>query len=188
MDAMRVFTGIQLAAGPREKLLREIKPFHKAGTPIRWTEERNIHLTLKFIGDADPALAKRIGAALAAAPRPAPFRLRLRGFGKFPGGDELHVLWAGVEESAGLSALFAGMEEALAALGIAREARPFHPHVTLGRSRSRYNFKGVISLLQEKGDLFLGDWDVAACQLFASDLTPAGPVYSVLKEIPLVES
>ena len=185
---MRVFTGIQLAAGPREKLLRELKPFHKAGTPIRWTEERNIHLTLKFIGEAEPALAQRIGAALGDAPRPAPFRLRLRGFGKFPGGDELHVLWAGVEESAELNALFAGMEEELAALGIAREARPFHPHVTLGRNKARFNFKGVFSLLQEKAGLFLGDWDVAAYQLFASDLTPAGPVYTVLKEIPLVES
>jgi 2'-5' RNA ligase len=188
MAAMRVFTGIQLAAGPREKLLRELKPFHKAGTPIRWTAERNIHLTLKFIGEADPALAGRIGAALAAAPRPAPFRLRLRGLGKFPGGDELHVLWAGVEESAELNALFAAMEEQLAALGIARETRPFHPHVTLGRNKSRHDFKGVVSLLQERIDRFLGDWDVDAYQLFASDLTPAGPVYTVQKEIPLVES
>lgn len=188
MAVMRVFTGIQLAAEPREKLLRELKPFRKAGTPIRWTAERNVHLTLKFIGAADPALVQRIGAALAVAPRPAPFRLRLRGFGKFPAGDELHVLWAGVEESAELHELFAGMEEGLDALGIAREARPFHPHVTLGRNKSRHDFKGVISLLQEKGDLLLGDWDVAAYQLFASDLTPAGPVYAVLKEIPLVES
>lgn len=188
MKVMRVFTGIQLAAGPREKLLREIKPFQKAGIPIRWTEERNIHLTLKFIGEVDPAMAGRIGAALADAPRPAPFRLRLRGFGKFPRGGELHVLWAGVEESAELNALFAGMEEALAALGIAREDRPFHPHVTLGRNKSRADFKSVISLLQERGELFLGEWDVGAYQFFTSDLNPAGPVYTVLKEIPLVES
>lgn len=184
---MRVFTGIQLAEGPREKVLQELRPFRKAGTPIRWTEERNIHLTLKFIGEVHEPLAARIGAALQAAPRPAPFRLRLRGFGKFPAGDELHVLWAGVEESAELRALFAGMEAALAGLGIGREARPFQPHVTLGRNKVRYNFKEVIRQLEEKGGLFLGDWDVAAYQFFSSCLAPAGPVYSVLKEIPLVE-
>lgn len=189
MAAMRIFTGIRLDDGLREGILRELKPFRKAGTPIRWTDGRNIHLTLRFIGEVEEELAARVAAALSASP-PAtgPLRLRLRGFGKFPAGDEVHVLWAGVEENAGLRALYAGIEDVLSPLGIQREARPFHPHLTLGRNRARYNFKPVLALLAGLGDVFLGEMDVAAFQLFSSRLTPDGPVYSVIKEISLVQS
>jgi 2'-5' RNA ligase len=186
---MRIFTGIKLAEAAREKITRELNPFRKAGTAIRWTDSNNIHLTLKFIGEADEAMADRIAEALANAKMAAgPFVLRVTGFGKFPEGDDLHIFWAGVEENRDLQALFAGIEEALLPLGIARDSRPFHPHLTLGRNRVSYNFKALFALLSEKRELFLAEWPVARFQLFASRLTPAGPIYSVRKEIPLVQS
>ena len=82
----------------------------------------------------------------------------------------------------------AAIEQALLPLGIERETRPFHPHLTLGRNRARYNFKSFFDLLAEKSDLFLVELQVAAFQLFASRLTPVGPEYTILKEIPLVQS
>lgn len=186
---MRIFTGIKLAEEARKKILKEVLPFKKAGTAIRWTENCNIHLTLKFIGEVDESMTARVSEALAAAKiAAAPFRLRIRGFGKFPSGESLHVFWAGVEDNPDLLALFAGIEKALLPLGIARDMRPFHPHLTLGRNKVRCNFMAFFALLAEKCDRFLAEWQVAAFQLFASRLTPAGPVYSVLKEIPLVQS
>ncbi len=212
MAPMRIFTGIALDDEVRRNVLKELQPFQKAGIPMRWTDERNIHLTLKFIGEVAEAEAARVGAVLEALPPASSFRLRLRGFGKFPAGNGLHVLWAGVEESLELRALFAVVEDALAALGIPRDTRPFHPHVTLGRSTDSRSGRpgtsglqrplqpsvrgrtagqesnGVMPLLREKGDLFLGEWEAAAHRLYSSRLTPAGPSYTVLKEIPLVES
>jgi 2'-5' RNA ligase len=189
MAWMRMFTGIPLSDAAREKILKELKPFKKTGTPIRWTAEANIHLTLKFIGEVDEPTAARVAEALQRGkPALAPFRLCLRGFGKFPAGDDLHVFWAGVEESPELRALFAAVEDALAPLGIARDPRPFHPHLTLGRNKARFNFKGLYALLAEKSSLFLGEWLVSAFRLFSSRLTPDGPVYTVLKEIDLVQS
>ncbi len=193
MAWMRLFTGIALGDEVRENVLKELKPFRKAGAPLRWTDESNLHLTLKFIGEVAEPVAASVGAALEALPPAPPFRLRLRGFGKFPAGDGLHVLWAGAEESPELHALFAGTEAALAPLGIGRDTRPFHPHVTLARSRTRSRrgadgFKSVVSLLQEKGGIFLGEWQVTAQRLYSSRLTADGSSYTVLKEIPLVES
>lgn len=193
MAPMRLFTGIALGDGVRENVLKELKPFREAGVPLRWTDAQNLHLTLKFIGEVAEPVAARVGAVLEALPPGPPFRLRLRGFGKFPGGQELNVLWAGVEESRELRALFSGMEDALAPLGIGRDPRPFHPHVTLGRSQARSTrggdeFTRLIPLLREKGDVFLGEWQAAAYRLYSSRLTPTGPFYTVLKEIPLVES
>ena len=186
---MRIFTGIQLAAEVKDTILREVQPFRRAAAPVRWTVRDNIHLTLKFIGEVDDALAARAGEALAAARIPvAPFRLRLRGFGKFPAAGGLDVIWAGVEASPPLGSLFAGIEAALRPLGIEPDARPFHPHVTLGRNKVRFDFQALFSLLAEKSSLFLGEWPVASFQLFSSRLAPAGPVYAILKEMPLAES
>ena len=134
-------------------------------------------------------MTARVAAALTTAKiTVAPFHLRFSGFGKFPAGTNLHVFWAGVEESQSLLALFTSIEEALLPLGIERETRPFHPHLTLGRNRARCNFKTFFVRLAEKRDHFLAEMQVAAFQLFASHLTPAGPEYNILKEISLVQS
>lgn len=186
---MRIFTGVKLDDVVRERIIKELMPFKKTGTTIRWTDSGNIHLTLKFIGAADEAMAARVIAALTAAKiAVAPFRLRISGFGKFPAGADLHVFWAGVEENQSLLALFTAIEEALLPLGIERETRPFYPHLTLGRNRARYNFKTFFVRLVEKRNHFLAEMQVAAFQLFASRLTPAGPEYTILKEISLVQS
>lgn len=186
---MRIFTGILLSEEAREKIAKEVEPFKKIASSIRWTEKNNIHLTIKFIGEVEQNLSGRIAEALAAARIPLPpFRLRFSGFGKFPAGGDLHVFWAGVEIHPHLLALFHAIETMLLPLGIARETRPFHPHLTLGRNKARADFRALFELLGEKKDLFLAECPVAALQLFRSDLTPAGPVYSILKEIPLVQS
>jgi 2'-5' RNA ligase len=186
---MRIFVGIQLAEAVRESIAAELRPFKATANSIRWTESRNVHLTLKFIGEASAAKTEAIAQALLAAPIPvAPFKLKVRGFGKFPAGDDLHIIWAGVEDDPALQELFAAIEAALAPLGIARETRPFNPHITLGRNKARYNFKALFDLLAAKADIFLAEFPVASFQLFSSQLTPSGPLYKVLKEIPLVQS
>jgi 2'-5' RNA ligase len=186
---MRIFIGIKLAEDCREKIVRELQPFKIIPTSIRWTETENIHLTLKFIGEISAALTGQIAETLLAAKIPvAPFQLKITGFGKFPAGDDLQIFWAGVEDNPPLQVLFVWIENALASLAIAREARPFNPHLTLGRNKSRYNFKTLFELLAEKRDIFLAKCPVSSFQLFSSQLTPAGPIYKILKEIPLEQS
>jgi 2'-5' RNA ligase len=186
---MRIFVGIQLAEAIRESIAAEIGPFKAIANSIRWTESRNVHLTLKFIGETSAAKTELIKAALGTAKVPAAaFKLKISGFGKFPAGDDLHIFWAGVEDSLHLQELFAGIETALAPLGVARETRPFSPHITLGRNKARYNFKTLFDLLAAKQDIFLAEFPVRSFQLFSSQLTSGGPLYNVLKEIPLDRS
>ncbi|MCX6557816.1 MAG: RNA 2',3'-cyclic phosphodiesterase, partial [Candidatus Aminicenantes bacterium] len=61
----------------------------------------------------------------------------------------------------------------------------FSPHITLGRNKSRGDFKELFALLAEKNDLFLAECRASSFQLFSSRLTPAGPLYKVLEEFPL---
>jgi RNA 2',3'-cyclic 3'-phosphodiesterase len=186
---MRIFIGIKLDEAIRESIAKELQPFKKIANSIRWTKSDNIHLTLKFIGEVSEARLEPIGKALLAEKTPvAPFLLKISGFGKFPAGDDLHIFWAGIDDSPQLQALFAWIENTLAPLGIAREAQPFNPHITLGRNKSRYNFKTLLELLAAKRDIFLTECQVTSFQLFSSQLTPAGPLYKILKEIPLEQS
>jgi 2'-5' RNA ligase len=186
---MRIFIGIKLDEATRKTIATELKPFKEIANSIRWTESKNIHLTLKFIGEVSEALAMRIKEALLAAKiSVAPFTMKIAGFGKFPAGDDLHIFWAGMEDNPQLRALFAWIENTLNPLGIAREAQPFNPHITLGRNKARYNFKTLFELLAEKQDLFLAECQVTSFQLFSSQLTPAGPLYKILMEISLEQS
>jgi 2'-5' RNA ligase len=183
---MRTFFGIRLDEAARESIARELLPFKKIANSIRWTESDNVHLTLKFIGEVPDALPGRMAAALRSAKIPVPpFPLRIAGFGKFPAGSDLHIFWAGVAERAPLRKLFAWLEDTLAPLGIARDDRPFSPHITLGRNKSRGDFKKLFALLAEKSDTFLAECRASSFQLFSSRLTPGGPLYKVLEEFPL---
>ena len=189
IKAMRIFVGIKLAEATRENITRELLPFKKIATSMRWTEIGNIHLTLKFMGEASEVMVERIAQALQTAKIPvAPFQLKISGFGKFPAGADLHIFWAGVDHTPQLWTLFAEIENTLAPLGIVREAQPFNPHITLGRNKARYNSETVFELLAANQDLFLSECLVTSFQLFSSQLTPAGPQYKILKEISLEQS
>ena len=75
---MRIFVGITLDEATRESIAKELLPFKKIASSIRWTASRNIHLTLKFIGEASAAKAASIEAALQTAKIPAaPFKLKI---------------------------------------------------------------------------------------------------------------
>lgn len=183
---MRIFIGIELEEGVKARIEKELKPFKKMGTPIRWAKPENIHLTLKFIGEVAEDLYPRIENALAeASVGLTPIRVGGRGLGKFPAGDEVHIFWAGIEPSAELESLFHRIEDILARFRIERETRPFVPHITVGRNKARFQFKPLISELENKSDVRLGEWTVRSFQIFESRLTPQGPVYRVRKEVVL---
>jgi 2'-5' RNA ligase len=90
------------------------------------------------------------------------------------------VLWAGVTPDPGLELLQHRVEQAFAPLGFPAEARPFRPHVTLGRAgrdaRPR-DFTGLAEILE--GPDFDTTITVAEVDLMQSTLQPTGPVYQV---------
>ncbi len=185
---VRIFIGIGLDEGVRERIVRELKPFQKAGTPIRWVAPEHIHLTLKFLGEVGEEVYPRLEQALAGqAYGIGSFRLRVRGFGKFPAGSELHVFWAGLEKSSELEKLFQQVEEVVGGFGFPRETRDFQSHITLGRNKARFNFKGVLELLEENCQIPLGEFTVSGFRIYRSQLTSRGPIHTVLKEIALAQ-
>src|SRR5439155_6307495 len=109
-------------------------PRHQLQLVVRWGGG-GIHVTLKFLGevgdDREPEVAAALGRAAAGA-RTLP--LALEGFGVFPDFRRPRVVWAGIAPEPGLEILQHRVEQEFAPLGFPVEARPFRPHVTLGRA------------------------------------------------------
>jgi 2'-5' RNA ligase len=190
---IRAFIAIELSAAVRARLddlqtrLRaELEPL-----PLRWVAAANLHLTLKFLGEAAPTTLKQVeGPLAAAAAQIAPFALGLGGLGAFPSRQRARVVWIGVAGPPELAALARSLDEATARLGFPREERPFSPHLTLARVGRDLSREGAAQLAQiltgpvALAAAELGTSPAAAVTLFQSDLGPAGPRYTPLFSAP----
>ena len=77
------------------------------------------------------------------------------------------------------------IEIQLEKIGFQLEDRPFHPHLTLGRTRSSRGKEELVGKMEKHRDEEFGDFQIERVVLFKSDLRPTGPVYTPLREIKL---
>jgi RNA 2',3'-cyclic 3'-phosphodiesterase len=125
----------------QQRLKASIEPLQSRSVKVTWTRPDTIHLTLKFFADLDDGLAAPMQAAIARAiGRAAAIAIPLSRLGAFPRPQAPRVLWLGPtdewEQTTGgrrLAALFQEIEDACAALGLPRESKAWHPHLTLAR-------------------------------------------------------
>jgi 2'-5' RNA ligase len=184
---MRAFLGIGLPIGVRDAIVSAIAQVRGLHAPVAWTAPENLHITLYFLGDISPervALVKR--SMREAASGIGPFSLAAVGGGAFPGTRNPRVFWVGLLEPLELvRQLQQNMVNALSGAGFPREDRPFHPHITVGRSRGALppawgeRFHQVLS---GKG---FGVVPVSSFTLYESRLGPGGAVHIPLCEFRL---
>lgn len=183
---MRAFIGIALPPEIRAGIADLVSPMRARRDPVSWVPERNLHLTLKFLGEIPPARAGEMAGLVADASRNIPpFPLQIGDAGGFPTLRAPRVLWIGFREPLELvRKLHQNMENALSGAGFPRDERPFHPHVTVGRVRGRVApgwgeaFAAVVS------GVAFDTVSVASYRVYESRLSPSGAQYSVLREVP----
>ncbi|MBN2338548.1 MAG: RNA 2',3'-cyclic phosphodiesterase [Acidobacteria bacterium] len=183
---MRTFIAIPLSAECRDTLGRMQQPLRETGADVRWVAVPSIHLTLKFLGEADslaiPALARELRSEAGTSP---PFRLRMRGLGAFPHPGNPRVLWCGLDgETGALNILQRRVEAASVRLGFAPDHRPFRPHLTLGRVMGKRNLSPLADCIKMGAELE-APLRVDRFHIYQSTLKPQGAVYTVLETISL---
>ncbi|HEX8774228.1 MAG TPA: RNA 2',3'-cyclic phosphodiesterase [Pyrinomonadaceae bacterium] len=186
--SLRVFFAIRLPAEIRARAeehmadLRSLMPDVRAG----WERGEKLHITMKFLGNVEqPRVAALGDAATRAAQSVSAFGLRIEGAGSFPPRGPARVLWLGVADDSGaLARLHRRLEEECEGMGFAREARPFHPHITLARLRRPAGAQRLAALHREKG-FASSEVAVAHLVLMRSELGPGGSRYTVLSSHPL---
>ena len=126
---MRLFLAIRFSSEMRGALITAQRTMYDRGVRGNYTPEENLHLTLAFIGEyprAETVMDALSGVTL------TPFELQLEGIGCF--GD---LWWAGLRESAALTAVVRRIRRALAENTIPFDRKRFSPHITLIRKASR---------------------------------------------------
>jgi len=174
----RLFTGLEIPARVAESLA-----IMRGGLPgARWVDPENYHLTLRFIGDIDDALAREI-AGLLSRVRRRPFELRLDGLSSF-GGRKPRALVAAVAPVAPLMELQAEHERLLQRLGLEPEGRKYTPHVTMARLRDSSS-RQVADYLTARAHYRSAPFDVSRFVLFSSRASVGGGPYLVEAAYPL---
>ena len=169
---MRLFVGIDLPWELREELVR----LRTSLPGARWAPEKNLHLTLRFIGEVDPNAAEDIDVALHCL-RGKRFPLTLSGIGTQSRAGRETTMWAGVEKSRALEHLQAKVETALQRAGRKPERRRFLPHVTLARLDNLID--GRLAAYVQAHNLFrTKPVDIDHVTLFSSQLGKEASVYT----------
>lgn len=198
---MRLFVAVEIDKVARARIAALIERLKKGGDPVKWVPPENLHLTIKFLGEApDERLPDIEAACRRAAAGARSFSLRLRGMGAFPNARRPRVLWVGIDAPPpALRELVARTEAELAPLGFEREEREFDPHVTIGRIRpphpvrrpgagrapSREIGPGLMGAIAAEAAFDAGTVAVAALTLMRSQLRPRGPIYTPVSRYPL---
>jgi 2'-5' RNA ligase len=177
-----VFLGPQIAAAYAAVHAECTRRFRD----LRWVAPGNLHLTVRFLGEADERrvaeLEPQVGAALAGV---SPFRLVLGEPGGFGERGRLRTLWLGLAEGAEAMADVAHkVAGATHAAGWPRERRPFGPHVTLARNPRGIAPGGWEDVVRQS-DLPGSAVTVENVALVSSRLQPHGPEYTTLWSSPL---
>lgn len=134
----RTFVAIFPPQDVREALFRAAQNL-QASKDFRMVAPERIHLTLKFLGDVAEEDLDTIQKALQPIGEGQdPFEVSTSGFGAFPSARRASILWSGIGEgSEHLRTIADEVENLLAPAGLERENRPYVPHLTLGRARTR---------------------------------------------------
>ena len=154
------------------------------GGDLKPVEEDNIHLTLKFLGNVSASKLEEIKSSLKQVAFP-PFSLEIKGSGAFPSLKRMNVIWVGVGEGwSQVELIFEQIEKLLHQLGFSRETRAFSPHITVARVKSGRKRDEIAAFLGHLTDESFGTFNVQSVRLKQSVLSPSGPKYSTLFEVP----
>jgi len=176
----RLFTALEIPPHVAQSLA-----MMRGGLPgARWIDPENYHLTLRFIGDIDDALAHEIALLLGRGRRMA-FELRLDGLSSF-GGRKPRALVAVATPIAPLMELQAEHERLLQRLGLEPEGRKYTPHVTLARLRDSSSHQ-VAEYLSARGHYRSAPFEVSRFVLYSSRASVGGGPYVVEADYPLGE-
>ncbi|MCK5548636.1 MAG: RNA 2',3'-cyclic phosphodiesterase [Thermoplasmata archaeon] len=153
------------------------------GANLKLVDLSKVHITLKFLGNTREDHVPRIKEILIEGVKGIePFDIELVGTGAFPNLNRMRVVWVGTRNAERLGKIASYLEDELESLGYGKERRGFSPHLTIARVRGGGNLDAVKGLVKENGDEVFGRQLVDRIVLKKSDLTPKGPIYTVVEE------
>jgi 2'-5' RNA ligase len=191
MSLLRTFIATDIPPVIQKSIQQQVNSLRDiiGSSSVRWVPVHNIHITLKFLGDASSTKVDILKQIIhtEADSHPA-FDIHISGLGSFPSPKRARVLYIRIQASAELEALQRGIESACVRVGFESESRPFSPHLTIGRVRqgiSTSDQQKIYEILRDVKIDSLGKARVDSVHLYKSERKPSGAVYTKLFSAPL---
>lgn len=184
----RIFVAVDISDDARRRVADYIETLRTEFRQIRvgWEKTEKLHLTLKFLGDADEnqlnalnVIVKEISTEI------KNFKLEIAETGVFPNARNPRVFWINVRDATGdLGKINARLETECAKIGFEKEKRGFVPHLTIGRVREPFRARELAGRHLQTDFEPVG-FKVSKIVIYNSELLPTGSVYSMIKAFDL---
>ena len=180
--AQRLFLAAEAPLAAVDVVSAAVRPWRESFPTARWIPPENWHVTLKFLGRTAARLTPWLEETVAAIAGVHPSAtLKVHGLGAFPSTQRARVLWAGIDDPAGvLTGLVADLETGLAE-AFRLEVRRFHPHLTVARSEPPLRLPEAYAEAALESETFVVDRVV----LFRSHLGGRSPKYEPMRTFAL---
>lgn len=139
---MRLFIGIPLPDSAVEELQRVSLRYRAADDGLRWSSSESWHITLQFLGSVEAERQACIRDALRSL-KHGPVSIEPGPLGMF---ERVGVFFAGIDLTPDLKSLQRQVAAATLPCGFPPETRPYHPHVTLARSKGKSGTRSLRAL------------------------------------------
>jgi 2'-5' RNA ligase len=185
MTSIRTFIALPVPEDVRSELALLQARLVESQAAVKWDTPDKFHITLKFLGDTDasrlPLIATDLQDSIGSLPA---FDVTYEALGGFPNVDRPRVVWIGARQSKEILHLQEHVEQVCTSFGFAKEDRPFHAHITLGRVKGDRNLDSLTAKLKSITFKPLTA-RCAAIHIMRSEMKPTGSVYTLLDTIPL---
>jgi RNA 2',3'-cyclic 3'-phosphodiesterase len=177
-EPIRAFVALRMSSEVEDALASFVEEMRGLASGIRWVRRTNLHLTLRFLGDAvDPQRLAALREKLTdIAAQTAPFVIDARRTGAFPNLGRPRVIWAGLAGNE-LVRLAARVEDAAVDAGFTRERRSYSPHLTIGRVRDPHGWPAARRAIESAAGREFGSSTCESMILYRSVLGPETSTY-----------
>jgi len=180
---MRAFMAVEVNTKLVDTIIEVQKVLAEANAQIKFVEPENLHFTFKFLGEITQQKTDTIlNMVEDKAENYRPFNIKIKGVGAFPNPGYIKVLWLGIENPTIFSKIQEDFDEEFVKMGFKKE-RSYIPHLTIGRVKGVENKELLTNIVKELEDIDIGSMKIDRIILKESELTPAGPIYTDIKEI-----
>ena len=187
-DTKRIFIAVELSDIVQGKLDKVQNMLRDCSLNIKWVEQENFHITIKFLGDLSKTQIMEVKDEIeTVANNNLPFEIIIDGLGAFPDVEYPKVIWAGIKKNqAQLINVHQAVENKMIDLGFEAEKHDYTPHITLGRVRKKEKNYELISEKIKKFPFEINAHQIVdTITIMKSKLTPQGPIYSPVAEFEL---
>jgi RNA 2',3'-cyclic 3'-phosphodiesterase len=156
------------------------------GEDMKWVDPRNLHITLKFMGDtSDRQLQEVMDKMQALGPFFKKGEGKMAGLGYFSYQGNPSVLFTRLTGLPELEAMAVKIDKELEKIGFPVEKRPFRSHLTLARIKWIRDKNRFFDLVKSDGSAEIQPVTIDRIVLFESILRPQGPLYIPLQTLVL---